>query len=172
MGLKQKEYEARLQGMAYARDLVKEKGLEALERECKMRGAMFIPLEVTEEQALQITDLVCTRTLGTMLPTTMFVLHDEFQFGKKRLERFGDNFTKRCRLMIEKDPFGAPYETVEDYAKELHERFGLVFDMESIEAIAKDNAEKEQRCGDMDYILDFLIKRGYPEAAEEIKKFM
>ena len=49
MGLKQKEYEARLQGMAYARDLVKEKGLEALERECKMRGAMFIPLEVTEE---------------------------------------------------------------------------------------------------------------------------
>lgn len=53
MGLKKKEHEMRLSGMAYALSIVKEKGIEALEKECRDRGAVFVPLEISAVQIEQ-----------------------------------------------------------------------------------------------------------------------
>ena len=43
-----KEYEARMQGMLYAANIVKEHDLEYLEKEIKRRGVIKSPLECTD----------------------------------------------------------------------------------------------------------------------------
>ena len=48
MGKNDKVYQARLSGMDYALRIAKEKGVEALEKECRIRGAHFLPLELKE----------------------------------------------------------------------------------------------------------------------------
>ena len=107
-----------------------------------------------------------------MLPTILFCLEDKFGFRQKRLERFVDEFEHLCGMITNVDPFGAPYETIGDYAAILKERYGLKFDMESIEEINRENREKHTRYLEADYTLDFLERRGFQEAADEIRKYM
>ena len=50
MGLKDKDYQARLAGMAYALKVAREQGMEELEKEVKRRGAVFVPLEISQKK--------------------------------------------------------------------------------------------------------------------------
>ncbi len=174
MGLKKKEHEMRMAGMAYALDIVKEKGIEGLQKECRDRGAVFVPLEISASQIDQVKNLVCDKVIATMLPTLMFCLHDTFGFGKKRLLQFKEAFMQRCKMLYELDPLGGHYETIEDYANELRDKYGLEFDTESIEQVAEENKkdDKNKRYAELDYVLEFLERRGFAEAAEEIRKVM
>lgn len=172
MGKNDKVYQARLSGMDYALRIVKERGVEALEKECRVRGAHFLPLELTESKIAEINDFLSTRIMNTMLPTILFCLEDKFGFRQKRLERFVDEFEHLCGMITNVDPFGAPYETIGDYASILKERYGLEFDMASIEEINRENREKHTRYLEADYTLDFLERRGFQAAADEIRKYM
>lgn len=45
-----KLHEARMAGAAWLMDVIKTQGMEAAEKELKVRGAMFVPLEVNQKQ--------------------------------------------------------------------------------------------------------------------------
>lgn len=64
MAKRDKEYEARMQGMLYSVNVVKESGLEALEKDINKRGVLKAPLAYTDKQ-IEDFDLV------EVIPTTI-----------------------------------------------------------------------------------------------------
>ena len=171
MGLKDKQYQARMDGLAYAQRIVKEQGIEALDKEIKMRRAVFIPLEISREKLGEVTSFIEERIMSTMMPTMLFVLHEEFGFGKKRMLQFKDGFLHRCDMLATLDPLGGHYETIMDYVKEL-EKYGIEFNVDTIEDVARTNDEKRKCYAELGYVLELLERKGFPEAAEVIRAYM
>lgn len=89
---KNKEMEFFRSGMERAYKLVKEEGLDALEKEIRFRNITGVntPL-LTKELDKGIVDIK-RLTMETILTMTIGVLYSEFGFGRKRLERFRDTF--------------------------------------------------------------------------------
>lgn len=167
---KDKIYWARMDGLAYALDIVKAGGVEALEKEIEIRGAHFVPLELTEEKRIKLGEVLSNRIIATMVPTIMFVLSNNFGFGKVRLLRWKDEFMKLCNMMAHCDPMGMPYETTRDYANVLHDKYGLEFDWDTIDEVEADNATLPQLC-QIDYVIDLLEEKGQKEAAKIIRGY-
>ena len=171
MGKDKKIYAARMQGLAYALDIVKKGGIEALEKEIKARGAYYVPMEISYEQVMELKNLIADRILSTFAPAVMFTLHDTFGFGKDRLLRWKNAFMKRCDMMSTFDPFGVPYEKVMDYATILTEKYGLEFEWDKMEDIEKANKQERKQLCDIDYVIQFLEERGQAEAAELLREY-
>lgn len=101
-GMKMRDFEAgRLSGLEMALKIVKQGGVEALEKELKFRGKTGIntpfKLKDLEEASQQIKEM----TLDTMMVLSVAVLHDEFDFGQKRCQRFIDRATKIASSLID-----------------------------------------------------------------------
>ena len=99
MAKKDKELQRyRNDGMAFALKIVREQGVEALEREVKYRGATFLPSAVQEKDVTSFVEEVKTNCLDTVLIMSLMVLRDEFDFGEVRLNRFKERFnlTSEC----------------------------------------------------------------------------
>ena len=64
--------EARREGMAYALNIVKTKGIGGLEEECKFRGA-----------------------------TSAITLRDQFGFGAERIKRYVDRFNSKAECIMD-----------------------------------------------------------------------
>ena len=171
MGKDKKIYAARMQGLAYALDIVKKGGVEALEKEIKARGAYYVPMEISYELVMELKNLIADRILSTFAPAVMFTLHDTFGFGKDRLLRWKNAFMKRCDMMSTFDPFGVPYEKVMDYATILTEKYGLEFEWDKIEDVEQDNKQSRKQLCDIDYVIQFLEERGQAEAAELLREY-
>lgn len=120
---KDKFIEGRNEGMAFALKLVKEKGIEGLEHEVKLRGLTFMPSRVTETQIKEI----CLRLKEDMLYKCMVLavsaLHDEFEYGAKRCTKLVDKMLKIAEAM------GDDYCTMSDYVQMLEEELGIVIDI-------------------------------------------
>lgn len=170
MGLRNKEYQARISGMLYAYKIVKEKGVDELEKELKFRQAHFVPLEYTSEKIAKIEEFLKDRVIATMLPVIMYVLNDTFGFGRERLLRFQQAFYHRCEMMASLDPLGEPYERVGLYAKVL-EKYGITFDLSEIDTVQQENDTYSRRYTDLNYIIDLLERKGYPAAAAELYEY-
>lgn len=77
-----KTYQARMDGLKYALEIVERGGIEELKKEIRVRNAHFIPLEVSAKKANEISQVLANRILATFTPTVMFSLNQEFHFGK------------------------------------------------------------------------------------------
>lgn len=168
---KDKLYQARMDGLVYALDLVKRGGVEKLENEIKIRGAHFIPLEITEEKRIEIGDFLANRIISTLTPTVMFCLYDTFGFGRTRLMRWKDAFIGLCDMLSKTDPMGAQYETARDYAKVLKDKFDIDFDWSTIDAVTEDNAKFKKQYCELDYVINLLQENGQAEAAKILKEY-
>lgn len=166
-----KIYQARMDGLAYAAELVKEGGLEALENEIKIRGAHFVPLEITAGKRAEICSMISNRIIATLTPTIMFALYTKFGFGKVRLQRWKDEFMSLCEMLAKKDPMGMPYETTRDYADVLHEKFGIEFDWGNIDEVVEDNAKYHVQMCELPYVINLLEEQGQAEAAQILRRY-
>ena len=142
-----KFYKARMDGLAYALEIVEKGGVEALKKELKVRNAYFIPMEIYSKKAEELSEMLAHRILATFVPTVMFSLNQAFGFGRDRLLRWKDAFINLCDMMDAVDPFGCQYETVKDYAEELQRKYNIEFDWDSIdEVIGLNQNHKKQLC--------------------------
>ena len=92
---KQTQYEAgRLDGLDLARRIVQDQGIEALEKECRMRGAWGINLALATKDLDKATEKMKELCYKTILIASLSVLHDRFGFGQIRCQRFVDGFAK------------------------------------------------------------------------------
>lgn len=93
---KQTDYQTgRLDGLAMALRIVKEDGVEMLEKECRVRGAwgdLNTPKIMKELD--KASDPIKEITYQTILIAGLSVLHDKFGFGEKRCQRFVSGFDK------------------------------------------------------------------------------
>lgn len=92
-----KEEQARREGMAYALKIAREKGIDGLAEELRMRNILQMPIGIRREDVrkadYQLTQFILLETLVT--------LRDEFDFGKKRAKQFRDRFESKCELIVD-----------------------------------------------------------------------
>lgn len=114
-----KEEEARREGMAFALKIAKEKGIEALEDECKFRNATRIPIAVSRKASDECINKIKMNTIDTVTILSAVTLHDEFGFGKERIARFIKRFNLKAECLME------DYTTWDEQIQILAEECGL-----------------------------------------------
>lgn len=93
--------QGRTEGMEFALRLAKDKGIEELEKEVRFRNRTGISLNLTRQELAAGSQNIKNMTFDTMLAMSLMVLRDEFDFGKKRLERFKDRFTQKATSLAD-----------------------------------------------------------------------
>lgn len=114
-----KEEIARREGMAFALRIVKEKGIDGLEEECKFRGATQLPLALPKKAIDECVNNIKMNTIDTITILSAITLRDEFGFGKQRIQRFIDRFNLKAECIME------DYCTWQDNIQILKEEVGL-----------------------------------------------
>ena len=121
-----KEYRIEMQAMSHALKIAKEKGIDALEEELKMRGALKMPLTVSAAKGRAWVEQAANDTVETVLLMSLCVLRDEFGFGEKRLNQFQDRYAEKV------DCLNKGYVNWEDLQEEMKEKLGKDFNITSL----------------------------------------
>ncbi|MFQ7607471.1 hypothetical protein [uncultured Blautia sp.] len=118
MSSRNKEMQARTEGMAYALKIAKQDGIEELEKEIKFRNLTGISLNVSRKDLNAASERIKSMTLDTFTILTVAVLHDEFGFGETRCQRFLDRMSQKAECMI--DDFCTWEDYIQTIKEELH----------------------------------------------------
>jgi hypothetical protein len=81
-------------GMERALRIVKNDGVEELEKKVHFRNATGIESRITTKEYSAGLDTVKAITIDTVTTMALAVLYGEFGFGKQRLERFMETFER------------------------------------------------------------------------------
>lgn len=167
-----KEFYWRMQGMVYALKIVKESGVEALEKEMRMRNFLCAPIGCPEKEVRKLYHTFSQNIYVNMLSTMMWTLHDTFGFGKKRLEQLKDAFNKNAEAIYDLDYMGQHYVRLQDYAIEVNKKYDLGIDVERIASCEDvyDQRDERTRMCQIDRVLEVLRREGYEKAAEFLEK--
>ena len=109
----------RTDGMEYALRIVETQGVEALRKEVKTRMWSGISLRMTSAEVDEASMNIKHRCIDTMTIVGLLTLHDEFDFGRKRIQRYLKRFYEKADVLLEH------YATWEDYQNILHDELGL-----------------------------------------------
>lgn len=96
-------------------------GLDALESDLKKRGAYNIPVRIDDKALQEFTDNAKNMMLDTILILASVTLHDEFGFGRERLNRFKKRFNFKAECI------GENYTDWNDQISILKEECGLEY---------------------------------------------
>lgn len=116
-----KEYRIEMEAMSKALEIAKEKGIEGLEDELKMRGAVKLPLTISRARGEAWLQMANKQTLETVLLLTLVTIQDEFGFGAKRLNHFIDRYAEKTECMAK------GYVDWEDLQEEMREKLKVDF---------------------------------------------
>ena len=119
MSSRNKEMQARTDGMAYALRIAKEKGIGELEKEIKFRNLTGIPLNLSRNDHNKASEKIKEMTMDTFTILTVAVLHDEFGFGEKRCQKFIDRMNQKAECMID------DFCTWDDYIQTIKEELNI-----------------------------------------------
>ena len=113
------EEKARREGMAYALKIAKEKGIEGLEDDLKMRNAINLPIPVSKKALEECVNNIKNNTVDTFIILLIATLHDEFGFGEKRVQRAVDRFNYKAECIAD------DYCSWEDYINTIKGELGI-----------------------------------------------
>lgn len=167
-----KIFEWTMHGMISARNIVKEKGLEELEKEIRLRGLLKVPITITKEKVDKWAEGIKENMYNNMLTATLYALHEEFGFGKERLKRFRDKYNDIALQAMDLDWLGQHYVSLEDYATELNEKYDMKLDSDSIgnnQNSYEVSVDMKDRCK-LDRVLEELRNNGYSDAAAFLER--
>lgn len=91
----------RNEGMLYAYQYAKEHGLDALENEVRLRNLTNIPTQVSRKAIDECVMKIKNNTCDTFAILMASVLHDEFGFGEKRVQRALDRFMLKSECVVD-----------------------------------------------------------------------
>ena len=114
-----KEEQARREGIAQALRVAKEKGIEGLETELKMRNITGLPCAVSKKAIDECLQRIKFNTIDTITIMAVYVLHCKFGFGKVRLDRFIKEFNFQTECLVE------DYCTWDDLREEMRRECGI-----------------------------------------------
>lgn len=117
---KQSEYQrGREDGLDFALRIVRQDGLQGLEDEVKFRNITGISTSLAKKDLNQASMAIKERTLDTFTILGIAVLHDEFGFGEKRIQRFMEGLNKGANYLLD------DLATWDDYIQAIKEETGL-----------------------------------------------
>ena len=172
MAKRDKEFEARMQGMRYAYEYAKEKGVDELEKEMQRRNYTRIPLNVPEKSMRNFVEQVSTNVYNMMLTAFLYALHDDFGFGAARIKRVKESFDKLVLATYDLDYMSAHYVTMGDYARELNELYNVDIEIDRVDHLQEiaDEDHVDYRMCRIDKVLEALKADGYADAAEYLER--
>lgn len=106
-------------GLLLAQKIVKEGGIEALDKEIKFRGIMKIHTQLAKKELEKASEQIKLNTLDTVLVLVVSTIHDEFGFGQKRLQRLIDRMELRSSSLLN------DMATWEDFRQCIKEEIGI-----------------------------------------------
>lgn len=167
-----KEYELRMQGMIYAYNIVKEKGIEGLSADMKARNLLRAPIKYTESQLREFWNMLTKNLYNTIMTVNCIALHEEFGFGKERLHRWKEAFDKATLEAMDLDYVGMNYVTLEDYAVYLNKKYDLGIETDVVAVCQEnDNANNlDYKMVKVERLVEMMKQDGYKEAAEYLEK--
>lgn len=114
-----KEEQARMEGMAQALRIAKAKGIDGLKADLKMRNITGLPCAVSRAAMDECIMNIKYNVVDTFTILVAYTLHEKFGFGRERLGRFIEafNFQEEC---LDED-----YCTWEDQIEILRQECGL-----------------------------------------------
>lgn len=117
---KMREYEAgRADGLDLALRIVRDGGLEALEKEIKFRGVSGVHTSLASKDLDKASQKIKEMTLDTVTVLAVAVLHDKFNFGQLRCKRFLEGMEFGTRYLME------DIATWDDYRNSIEEELGI-----------------------------------------------
>lgn len=115
-----KDYNAgRNDGLAMALTIAERDGVAALREEIRFRGVTNIHTSIAKKELNAASQKIKEMTLDTMLVLAVATLHDEFDFGAKRCQRFIDRMVKKADCML------ADMVTWQDYITSIEAEMGI-----------------------------------------------
>lgn len=114
-----KEEQARMEGMAQALRIVKAKGIEGLEADLNMRNITGLPCRVSGSVLDELVLRIKNNMTDTFVILLAYTLHCKFGYGRKRLERVIEEFNFQAECLSD------DYCTWEDQIKVLQKECGL-----------------------------------------------
>lgn len=88
-------------GLQLAFSIVKERGIEGLEEEIKFRNATGIHTMLAKKDLDKATRKIKEMTVDTFTILSVATLRDEFEFGKKRLNRFVERMNLKAECLMD-----------------------------------------------------------------------
>lgn len=167
-----KEWEARMQGMVYAYNLVKNGGIEALQLDMKRRNFLRAPMKFTAKQIDEFYQEISAYMYNNMLTTVCYTLHESFGFGSKRMQSFKAAFDRNVQYTLDLDYMGEHYVKLSDYAAELNEKFNMGIDISRVAASQSSYDEKDnnfRKC-EVETVIRELMEHGFFDAADFLRK--
>lgn len=120
MASKIDEYmKGRTEGMEFALRIVKQDGIEALEKEVRFRNRTGISLNATTKELDAASEKIKAMTVDTVMIMGAAALHDLYGFGHVRCQRFIDKMLEGAAYLL------ADLSYWEDYRREVNEQLGL-----------------------------------------------
>lgn len=114
-----KDEQFRREGMAQALRIAKEKGIDGLEADLKMRNITGIPCGVSKKTADECIVNIKNQVVDTFTVLVAYVLHCKFGYGRIRLDRFIQEFNFQAECLA------GDYCTWEDQIQVLREECGF-----------------------------------------------
>lgn len=114
-----KEEQARMEGMAQALRIAKAKGIDGLEADLKMRNITGLPCAVSRAAMDECIMNIKYNVVDIFTILVAYTLHEKFGFGKTRLNRFIHDFNFQAECLDE------DYCTWEDQIEILRQECGL-----------------------------------------------
>lgn len=114
-----KEEQARMEGMAQALRIAKAKGIDGLESDLKMRNITGLPCAVSRAAMDECIMNIKYNVVDTFTILVAYTLHEKFGFGKTRQDRFIRDFNFQAECLDE------DYCTWEDQIEILRQECGL-----------------------------------------------
>ena len=125
-------------GMLLALQIVKEGGIEALEKEIRFRNVSGINLQVTAKELNKATELIKAQTIKTVILLAISVLHDRFGFGSKRCKEFFKWFDQRAENVM------SDIVTWDDWSRTIKEELGIDIPVHLNDGTAKERRKYER----------------------------
>lgn len=88
-------------GLLKALEIVRDGGVEALEKEIRFRGITGIHTSLSTKELDKATEKIKEITFETVQISCISILHDEFGFGKKRCQQFMKAFDKLDAYLVQ-----------------------------------------------------------------------
>ena len=118
--MSQKEYNAgRNDGLAMALTIAEREGIPALREEIRFRGVTNIHTSIAKKELNEASQKIKEMTLDTMLVLAVATLHDEFDFGTKRCQRFIDRMIQKADCILD------DMTTWQDYIDAIEAEMGI-----------------------------------------------
>lgn len=174
--MRDKEFEQRMNGMKYALEIAKDKGIEGLEHEVKRRGITRLPLHVTKSECDSVWNELCNNMYNNITVTFVYAMAEALGMKKEEIEKVLEAYRDCIQDVLDLDYMGEHYVNMVDYAIEVKEKYNLDIDVNRIAACQDhydvNNKDSHYHMARLDRIIQVLEDNQYLAAAGFLKKRM